>query len=108
MEPAMAETQITSQSTPPNPSTPAAPALSKENLHSGKFPGDRAAAFRVFVDQKVHAELSAHAKEKSSVEICGVLVGSWQQDERGPFVAITNSIRGDAATSKFAEVTFTH
>ena len=44
----------------------------------------------------------------TSVEICGVLVGSWHRDEAGPFVKIVESIRGEGAETRFAEVTFTH
>src|SRR5690606_7016679 len=43
-----------------------------------------------------------------TVEICGILVGEWRQDEDGPFATVENYIRCDNATSKFAEVTFTH
>ena len=43
-----------------------------------------------------------------SVEICGVLVGSWHRDEAGPFVKVMESIRGEGAETRFAEVTFTH
>ena len=37
-----------------------------------------------------------------------MLVGNWHADENGPYVAITDYIRCDNASSKFAEVTFTH
>ncbi len=56
----------------------------------------------------MHAALWKHAREDTSVEICGVLVGTWHRDESGPFAAIVDSIRGEGATTKFAEVTFTH
>jgi proteasome lid subunit RPN8/RPN11 len=42
------------------------------------------------------------------VEICGVVVGKWARDADGPYVLISEAIRGEAATNKFAEVTFTH
>ena len=82
--------------------------LETGKLPVGKFPGDGASDFRVFVHPDVQKQILVHAGENSTVEICGILVGQWQKDERGPYVAITNSIRGGAATSKFAEVTFTH
>jgi proteasome lid subunit RPN8/RPN11 len=44
----------------------------------------------------------------TSVEVCGVLVGRWGKDADGPFVTVSASIPGNAAESKFAEVTFTH
>ncbi len=46
--------------------------------------------------------------EGYSVEICRVLVGSWHRDVVGPFVKVVNSIRGEGAKTRFAEVTFTH
>ena len=49
-----------------------------------------------------------HAALDTTVEICGVLVGSWHRDEAGPFVKIVESIRGEGAETRFAEVTFTH
>jgi proteasome lid subunit RPN8/RPN11 len=49
-----------------------------------------------------------HAGEDTGVEICGVLVGRYVRDDTGPFVLVDGSIRGEKATSKFAEVTFTH
>ena len=54
------------------------------------------------------AAIWKHATETTAVEICGVLVGTWQRDANGPFVQVTESIRGEAAENKFAEVTFTH
>jgi proteasome lid subunit RPN8/RPN11 len=37
-----------------------------------------------------------------------VLVGKWGKDDNGPFVIISAAIRGEAASNKLAEVTFTH
>jgi proteasome lid subunit RPN8/RPN11 len=82
--------------------------LASEDLPKGVFPGGRNEPFRVFFTPEVHAALWKHAGEDTSVEICGVLVGSWHRDEIGPFVKITESIRGEGAKTRFAEVTFTH
>lgn len=82
--------------------------LGKENLPESAFPGGRNQAFRVFFDPEVHAAIQKHAVDTSSVEICGILVGKWARDADGPYVTITASIKGEAATNKFAEVTFTH
>ncbi len=62
----------------------------------------------MYFTPEVHAALWKHGGEDTSVEICGVLVGTWHRDDVGPFVKIVNSIRGEGATTKFAEVTFTH
>ena len=62
-----------------------------------RFPGGRNEAFRVYFTPEVHAALWKHAGEDTSVEICGVLVGTWHRDEVGPFVKIVESIRGEGA-----------
>ena len=82
--------------------------LKKEDLPDGIFPGGRNEAFRVYFTPGVHAALWKHGGEDTSVEICGVLVGTWHRDEIGPFVKIVDSIRGEGAKTQFAEVTFTH
>ncbi len=82
--------------------------LKREELPQEVFPGGRSEPFRVFFTPEVHAALWKHACEDTSVEICGVLVGSWHRDEVGPFVKIVDSIRGEGAKTQFAEVTFTH
>jgi proteasome lid subunit RPN8/RPN11 len=82
--------------------------LANEDLPDAVFPGGRNEAFRVYFSPEVHAALWKHAGEDTSVEICGVLVGMWHRDDVGPFVKVVESIRGEGATTKFAEVTFTH
>jgi proteasome lid subunit RPN8/RPN11 len=82
--------------------------LARQELPHEAFPGGRNEDFRVFFTPEVHAELWRHAALDTSVEICGVLVGSWHRDEVGPFVQVLESIRGEGADTRFAEVTFTH
>jgi proteasome lid subunit RPN8/RPN11 len=82
--------------------------LAGEPLPEEEFPGGRNEAFRVYFAPEVHAALWKHAGEDTSVEICGVLVGTWHRDEVGPFVKVAESIRGEGAETRFAEVTFTH
>lgn len=82
--------------------------LRNEKLAESPFPASRAADFRIHFHPAAHGRAVAHAKEDKSVEICGVLVGDWGQDADGPFARITEIIRCDSATKKFAEVTFTH
>src|SRR5688500_6036161 len=82
--------------------------LKDRELPTTDFPGDGSSDFRIAIDSSTHKQIHQHAKENTSVEICGVLVGKWGRDAKGPFVHITASIRGEAATNKFAEVTFTH
>ena len=82
--------------------------LARQDLPHEAFPGGRNEGFRVYFTPEVHAALWKHAGEDTSVEICGVLVGSWHRDEVGPFVKVVESIRGEGAKTRFAEVTFTH
>src|SRR5262249_53589691 len=82
--------------------------LRPEDLPEAAFPGGRDQAFRVFFHPDVHSRVWKHATENDTVEICGVLVGKWARDAGGPFVLISECIRGEAATNRFAEVTFTH
>lgn len=82
--------------------------LRDQSLPALPFPAGPGQSFRVYFAPEVHARLWQHAGENMGVEVCGVLVGTWGQDAGGPFVSISESIRGEAATSKFAEVTFTH
>jgi proteasome lid subunit RPN8/RPN11 len=82
--------------------------LARQDLPHEAFPGGRNERFRVFFSPEVHAALWKHANADTTVEICGVLVGSWHRDDVGPFVKIIESIRGEGAETRFAEVTFTH
>lgn len=82
--------------------------LTKEKLPQADFPAPRRADFRVFFTEAVHKGIWRHASENLSVEICGVMVGTWAADADGPYASITEYIRCDGATQKFAEVTFTH
>jgi proteasome lid subunit RPN8/RPN11 len=82
--------------------------LARQDLPLEAFPGGSTEGFRVFFTPEVHAALWKHASGDTSVEICGVLVGTWHRDEVGPFVKIVESIRGEGAETRFAEVTFTH
>jgi proteasome lid subunit RPN8/RPN11 len=82
--------------------------LAREKLPEGKFPIEPRADFRVYLAPEVRRGIEEHAEADITVEICGVLVGHWGTDENGPYAAVTDYIRCANATSKFAEVTFTH
>jgi proteasome lid subunit RPN8/RPN11 len=82
--------------------------LAREKLTHEAFPGGRNEGLRVFFTPQVHEALWRHAALDTTVEICGVLVGTWYRDQAGPFVKIVESIRGEGAETRFAEVTFTH
>ncbi len=82
--------------------------LATTDLPRHDFPAGRSEPFRVHFADAAHEAIWNHATENTTVEICGVLVGSIEQDDDGPFCRIAHAIRCDSATSKFAEVTFTH
>jgi proteasome lid subunit RPN8/RPN11 len=82
--------------------------LRETKLPEAPFPAGRNQAYRVYLAPEVHSGIWQHAVENSTVEICGVLVGRWARDGNGPHAQATAYIRGEAASSKFAEVTFTH
>ena len=82
--------------------------LRDASLPDSPFPGGHGQDFRVFFAPEVYPTLWSHALAETSVEVCGVLVGRWGRDADGPFVAVSGSVQGDSAESKFAEVTFTH
>lgn len=89
-------------------SGPDVKSLATEGLPRASFPAAAKNDFRVVITAAVHDGIWKHASENTSVEICGVLVGLWQTDDDGPYASITQYIRCDGATQKFAEVTFTH
>ncbi len=91
----------------PSSTGPDASAMAEEGLPEERFPGAGRRPFRVHFAAEAHRDVWEHAQADTSVEICGVLLGLWKQDDDGPYVAISAAVRGDAATSKFAEVTFT-
>ncbi len=82
--------------------------LADEQLQQSQFPASGKSDFRFHISPEVHQGISKHAKQDTSVEICGVLVGLWYQDDDGPYAVAEDFIRCESATSKFAEVTFTH
>jgi proteasome lid subunit RPN8/RPN11 len=82
--------------------------LKHEKLPAGRFPGDAPADFRLYIAPPVHKGVLEHAKQDVTVEICGVLVGQWETDANGPYALVADFIRCESASSKFAEVTFTH
>jgi proteasome lid subunit RPN8/RPN11 len=81
--------------------------LAGAGLPRAPFPAAHA-EFRVYFDAETHEHILQHAGEDTSVEIGGVLVGRWEQDDDGPFVVVSEAIRCDEAAKKSGEVTFTH
>ncbi len=69
--------------------------------------GVRESRFQVVMRQSVRDEIHRHGQETPSVEVCGVLVGHYFRDIRGPYLLIENCIRGNEAKMKSTAVTFT-
>ena len=82
--------------------------LAARELTTSPFPAEGQQAFLVYFDLTIHERIAAHAAEKLTVEICGVLVGDWHRDENGPFVLINEAVRANKAVSNAGDVTFTH
>ncbi len=61
--------------------------LARRDLSETAFPGGKP-DFRVFFDRKIHQRIAAHAAERLTLEICGMLVGHWRRDADGPFVLV--------------------
>ena len=79
---------------------------------SRAFPGQitpgLAPDLRVAMARAPLAALLAHASEFPEVEVCGVLVGAFAEDEQGVWLDIQAAIRGEGAREKGAAVTFTN
>jgi proteasome lid subunit RPN8/RPN11 len=88
--------------------TPDVRELAGEQLSSGRFPVDARSDFRLYMAPEVREAIEQHANANVAVEICGVLVGRWEVDDNGPFALVSHIVRCENASSKFAEVTFTH
>ncbi len=73
------------------------------------FPGSQhdGEELRVAMERGAYADLVAHAKAFLETEVCGVLVGEVCRDETGLFVSVQAVVRGEAAVSGAASVTFT-
>jgi proteasome lid subunit RPN8/RPN11 len=69
--------------------------------------GRREGGFQTVIKRTVLDQIHDHGRSNTEVEICGVLVGSVFQDEFGPYLYITDMIKGDAASQHATQVTFT-
>ncbi len=81
--------------------------LSDRGLPEADFPA-ASGEFRVYFEPDAHERILAHAEKDKSVELGGVLAGTWQRDKDGPFVAVRHVICSQLAASGAGEVTFTH
>jgi len=86
--------------------------VSRKQKAQESFPGGNVepleGELRVAVDKRAYADIIGHAVLEPEVEVCGVLVGKVGEDAHGPFLHVTDVIRGEAAKQQGAQVTFTH
>jgi proteasome lid subunit RPN8/RPN11 len=105
-------TKTSPEQTPPPP-----PDSSRDSgaLRADQFPKwpmpsrviGRKPGFQVVMRRSVISDIRAHAKSSPEVEICGVLVGTVYHDTDGPLCSVTANIRGNHASGRNAQVTFT-
>ncbi len=101
------DTAPTSERDDARPPGPDVRRLDLDGIEARPFPG-REPEYRVVLEAPAHAAILAHARSNAEVELCGVLVGDLFRDEDGPFLVITDVIRGRAAKQGDTSVTFTH
>jgi len=64
--------------------------------------------YRIVLEQAAYDNITAHGMTNTEVELCGVLVGSLYKDAHGPYLVISDAIRGREAREESSKVTFTH
>lgn len=74
-----------------------------------EFPGPKETIvqLRIAFNKKVYSEITEHVHKFFDIEVCGVLVGDFCEDENGSFVHVQHMIEGSAAQQGNAHVTFT-
>jgi len=76
------------------------------------FPAEGARAaegeLRVSIGRRAYDQMRKHAAEDAEHEICGVMLGELCRDGAGPWLHITEIIRGEHTASQGAQVTITH
>ena len=87
------------------PKSPDVSEISLMDLPSRPFP--TLPDFRITISAPAYEIIHRHAKEDTSIEICGVLLGEILKDDDGPYLAISEAIRGENAASQEAQVMFT-
>ena len=81
--------------------------FSPESDKNIPFPAPYKSEPRIFIEKEVFEEIQSHAKETTSVELCGVLIGEVRFDISGNYLYICGSIRGEKAKNSGVNVSFT-
>ncbi len=83
-------------------------AIASADWPSRRMPVKRTSgASPILINRSVLNEIHAHGRSAEDIEVCGVLIGNVYTDAGRAFVHIEGCIRGNHATSKTAQVTFT-
>lgn len=69
--------------------------------------GGRQSGFQVVFARSALDAIHEHGKSRTDVEICGVLVGRLCRDRFGPYLLVSDIVRGAEANQRAAQVTFT-
>jgi proteasome lid subunit RPN8/RPN11 len=69
--------------------------------------GKRHRHFQAVIHRRVLDEIHAHGRSSTDCEVCGVLIGNVHCDDKGPYLHIHGSIRGNKAQQQATQVTFT-
>lgn len=83
---------------------------SKQKWHPGAFPrsvAGRQHTFQVVIRRAVLNDIRAHGCASPEVEVCGVIVGNVYRDRQGAWCYVEANIRGNYASGRNAQVTFT-
>jgi len=62
---------------------------------------------RIHMTRDAYGEVTSHAKSSLDAEICGVLVGRLQEDDRGLWVDVQAALRGTTSKQGSTHVTYT-
>jgi proteasome lid subunit RPN8/RPN11 len=85
------------------------------NLDASQYPwrdlprlrDERREGYQVVMTRSALNDMHRHGRSSPDVEVCGVIVGNVYRDERGAYLYVEASIKGDHAAGKTAQVTFT-
>jgi len=64
--------------------------------------------FRISISDSAYKAIIKHAKEDQNIEICGILIGEVFKDTNGPYLEISDIIKGEHADNQAGQVMFTH
>lgn len=79
-----------------------------KDLPERLFAAEAEPPLRVSFSAAAYEAVRRHARENTSVEVCGVLAGRPARDKQGAFLEIEAAVRGEHAAARAGQVTFTH